>query len=158
MTWRSDFNIVYGDNETESQAFKTFCINLKRIESHNQKYFACNSSYALGLWKKSDMNDKVVNKELNGLEAALEIGGRLLFISGIKILEANVSYLNYVDEGYVTGVQDQGESTTSFVTLFQRQMVAGDSIRSVICICCQIILGFPLVPKKIFDLHLKKVT
>lgn len=109
MTWKLEFHVDYDSNETETRAFRNFCINRKRIETHNDKYFACNSSYALGLWKRSDVNTTAVNSELNGLEPQLEISGRaIFFLSGIKIEDANVTYLNYVERGYVTGVQDQG--------------------------------------------------
>lgn len=125
LKWRGEFNIDYTDNETESKAFSFFCQNRKRIETHNKMFFACNSSYALGLWKKSDMNDTVVNRELNGLEAALEIsgrslevGGRALTIGGVPILEANVTDLNYVDMGYITSVQDQGEVLKKLSKIF----------------------------------------
>lgn len=120
LNWKIEFNIDYNDNETENGAFKTFCYNRKRIEDHNQQYFACNSSYALGLWKRSDVNTTVVNKQLNGLEPQLEVSGRaMFFINGIKIEDANVTSLNYVEMGYVTGVQDQGEICWCFRKLLE---------------------------------------
>lgn len=87
-------------------AFRTFCSNRRRIIKHNEEFNACNVSYALGLWKKSDLNNSEVDAELNGLSVGLE--GRAIFIGGNEVKPANVSSLNYVDMGYVAGVQDQG--------------------------------------------------
>lgn len=87
-------------------AFKNFCINRKRIEEHNQRYFNCEESYALGLWKKSDKNVSELNLELNGLRLALQ--GRAIYVGGTIVTTANVTSLNYVNQGYVTSVQDQG--------------------------------------------------
>lgn len=88
------------------EAYKIFSNNRKRIDTHNERYFACNVSYALGLWKNSDLNDSEVNYQLNGLAVALE--GRSIFVGGYDIQEANVTYLNYAEMGYVTRVFDQG--------------------------------------------------
>jgi C1A family cysteine protease len=54
----------------------------------------------------TEINDKL--NGLNGTEVATEIRGRAIFVSGIEIKPANVSYLNYAEKGFCTAVQDQG--------------------------------------------------
>lgn len=108
QTWLRDFDIVYDDNETMAQGYLNFCYNLKQIKENNRRYFDCKVSYALGLWKKSDMNVSELNVELNGLSVGLE--SRTIYIGGTEVKKSNVSALNYTEMGYVARVQDQGIS------------------------------------------------
>lgn len=76
--------------------------------SHNEQYYACNVSYALDVWDKSDLTTSEVNSQLNGLIMSDEVQIRAIFAGGHEIKTADVNHLNYVDMGYVAGVLNQG--------------------------------------------------
>lgn len=105
-TWKSKFLISYTNSKTELEAFKQFSINQKLIDDHNKLYEACDSSFSLGLWDKSDKSASEINGQLNGLQ--MTVASKAIYISGFEINTANVSYLNYAEQNYVTRVLDQG--------------------------------------------------
>lgn len=107
-----------------AQGFLNFCYNLKQIEEHNRRYFDCNVSYALGLWKKSDMNVSELNVQLNGLSVGLE--SRTIYIGGSEVKKSNVSALNYTEMGYVARVQDQGKNYIMMNPNFMFHLLPGN--------------------------------
>lgn len=106
LSWKHEFQITYGDDFIESIAYENFRANKKRIDEHNDQYWKCKVSYSLGLWEKSDQNASQLNIELNGLTLGTE--GRVV-VGTTNIATANVSYFNYAEMGYVTGVLNQGK-------------------------------------------------
>jgi len=104
--WKDEFNITYSSVEAENVGLQTFCDNRKGIEEHNKRYQVCEESYALGIWRRSDLTIQEVNKELNGLAVGLE--SRISKRAKIVIEKTNLTYLNWAESGYVTPVQYQG--------------------------------------------------
>lgn len=105
--WKHEFNIpnVTCRADKNIEIFN-FIQNKIRIDEHNKLYKNCSSSYALGLWEKSDKTTADINRLLNGLRPS--VAPKTIYITGIPIETAPEESFDWSREGYVTPVRNQG--------------------------------------------------
>lgn len=115
--WKKAHNVTFECEWAENRAIANWMKNVDRIGELRKARCTNNSSYDVGLWEFSHLEDKEVDSLLNGLRPTTDenhtaVEPRVPFIGGYEIgpVPANVTFFDWTDKGAVIPrIRDQGE-------------------------------------------------
>lgn len=109
--WKRTFRRNYTSTGDEQKAMKNLLKNKREIEFHNIRFKAGMESYSRGLWELSDLTFEEKTEMLAGSKLNLS---QLTLQGPMKRLEAAPAAVNWVTQGRVNSVQNQGRCGSCF--------------------------------------------